>query len=131
MKTSRTTRFLQFGAAVVASLALAFVVLVSWSLWSSRTRTVTISAEPLQLRNDTAAFGFAETSLRRLGYDPARYTPRPFWGGVLCGRNELNPDFGSFAFSPVSGPASDLNPGLYVRLEQHGTTITCSVAHGK
>ena len=124
-------RILKFAALIVSILFVGYVSIVLWSLWDFRTRTITLSARPLELRDDTAALRFAHAGLRQLGYDPDRYTPRPFWGGVLCGRNQLNLDFGSFALSPVSGLPTPDDPGLSVRLEQHGTTITCSVSRAK
>ena len=131
MKTSRMKRVLKFVTGLAACLFLGYVAIILSALWDFRARTVSLAAQPLELRDDSAAFRLARAGLQQLGYDPDHYTPRPFWGGVLCGRNQLNPDFGSFALSPLSGLPTANDPGLSVRLEQSGTTVTCSVSRAK
>ena len=121
MSTNRTARI---AISVFGTLLLACVLFISWTLWDSRWRTVSLAAQPLALRDDATALALAHTAMRKAGYDPTAFAPPP--PGT---RYDFAPDLRRFDFFPASGTATADHPGVHVRLEQQGTTVVCSVAH--
>jgi hypothetical protein len=123
MSTNRTARI---AITVLGTLLLAYVLFISWTLWDLRPRTVSLTAQPLALRDDATALALAHTAMRKFGYDPAAFVPPP--PGTPY---DFAPDLRRFDFFPASGTAIADHLGVHVRLEQNGTTVVCDVARKK
>ncbi len=121
-----TNRTAPIAIGVLGTLLLAYVLFNSWTLWDYRWRTVSLAAKPLALRDDATALALAHTAMRKVGYDPTAFAPPP-----LGTHYDVPPDLRRFDFFPASGTTTADQPGVHVRLEQHGTTVVCNVARKK
>ena len=92
-------------------------------LWRLRPQHITLSAEPLAIREDSKALALAREAMQEAGYEPKDF---------VAGSSSYDiafPDFRRYNFS--APPRLPTHPGFHVRLEQEGTHVQVTILRRK
>jgi hypothetical protein len=112
-------------AAAWLALSAVFVVLayIAQTLWQLRPQEFSLTAEPLALRDDSAALALASQAMRQVGYES-----HDFEADSLS-YDDAFPDVRRYNFHDLARLST--HPGFHVLLVQDGTDVQVMIRRRK
>ena len=116
-------KFIRAIAWLALLVAFVFGAYIATMLWRLRPQEVTLSAEPLAIRDDSKALALAREAMLEAGYEPKDFVAGSSIYDIAC------PDFRRYNFS--ASPRLPAHPGFHIRLMQDGTNVQITILRRK
>jgi len=130
MSTTKTARFLNFGAGILAVLVVGYFGIAALALRDFRQRRVTLHTEGASPLTESQAIELSRDALKRVGEDARLFEPATYDHDKtkFYARNPFTPYSGSVLWHSLGDTS---RYAFSVELEQAGSEVRCGVGRCK